>query len=72
MNLRNFLTVAAIVAFVFGISFVLIPGPLLALYGVTLDAVGTVVGQLFGAVLIGFGTLNWRSEERRVGKECRL
>ena len=59
MTLRNFFAVAAIIAFVYGAGFVLIPGPLVALYGVTLDAVGIVVGQLFGAALIGFGTLNW-------------
>ena len=59
MNLRNFLTVAAIVAFVFGIGFVLIPVSLSALYGVTLDAVGAVFAQLFAVALIGFGVLNW-------------
>jgi hypothetical protein len=59
MTLRNFLAVAAVVAFVFGVGFVLIPVPLIALYGATLDPVGSVIGQLFGAALIGFGALNW-------------
>ncbi len=59
MNVRNFLAVAAVVAFVFGLAFIVIPGPLMALYGVSLDAVGTVIGQLFGAALVGFGVLNW-------------
>jgi hypothetical protein len=59
MNVRNFLAVAAVVAFVFGLGFVVVPGPLMGLYGVSLDAVGTVIGQLFGAALIGFGALNW-------------
>jgi hypothetical protein len=34
-------------------------GPLLSLYGVTLDKAGTVVAQLFGASLIGLAVLNW-------------
>lgn len=34
-------------------------GPLLALYGVTLDKAGTLVAQLFGALLIGLAVLNW-------------
>jgi hypothetical protein len=63
MSLRNFLTVAAVIAFVFGLSFLLIPGSLLAMYGVALDPVGTVVGRLFGALLIGFGTLNWLTRD---------
>ncbi len=59
MTLRNFLTVASIVAFVFGLGFVLVTMPLVALYSVTLNAGGVFVGQLFGAALLGFGVLNW-------------
>lgn len=59
MTLRNFLTVASIVAFAFGLGFVLVPLRLVSLYNVTLNAGGVLVGQLFGAALIGFGVLNW-------------
>ena len=59
MTLRNFLTVASIVAFAFGLGFVLVTLPLVSLYNVTLNAGGVFVGQLFGAALIGFGVLNW-------------
>lgn len=59
MNLRNYLTVAAILAFAFGIALAVFPGPLVALFGPTLDAAGAFIGRLFGAMLIGFGTLNW-------------
>ncbi len=59
MTLRNFLSVASIVAFVFGLGFVLVTLPLISLYNVTLNAGGVFVGQLFGAALIGFGVLNW-------------
>lgn len=59
MTLRNFLTVASIVAIAFGLGFVLVTLPLISLYNVTLNAGGVFVGQLFGAALIGFGVLNW-------------
>lgn len=59
MTLRNFLTAASIVAFAFGLGFVLVPLRLVSLYNVTLNAGGVLVGQLFGAALIGFGVLNW-------------
>ena len=59
MTLRNFLTAASIIAFVFGLGFVLIAQPLVSLYNVKLDASGVFIGQLYGATLIGFGALNW-------------
>ena len=59
MKLSTWLTIAAVVAVVFGLAFVLVTGPLLSLYGITLDKAGTLVAQLFGASLIGFAVLNW-------------
>jgi hypothetical protein len=59
MKLSNLLIVAAVIAAVFGVAFVVAPGPLAAIYGITLDRAGMLVGQLFGAVLIGFAVLNW-------------
>ncbi len=59
MKLNTLLTIAAVVAGIFGLAFVLVSGPLLTLYGVTLDKAGTFVAQLFGAALIGFAVLNW-------------
>lgn len=59
MKLSTWLTIAAVVAVVFGLAFVLVTGPLLSFYGITLDKAGTLVAQLFGAALIGFAVLNW-------------
>lgn len=59
MTYRNVLTVAAILSFLFGLGFMLIPGPLVTLYNVQLDEAGRLVGQLYGATLFGFGLLNW-------------
>jgi uncharacterized membrane protein len=59
MRLNVLLLVAAVIAGVFGVAFVVASGPLLSVYGVTLDKAGTLVAQLFGASLIGIAVLNW-------------
>jgi len=59
MKLNVLLVVAAVIAAVFGVAFVVASGPLLSIYGVTLDKAGTLVAQLFGASLIGVAVLNW-------------
>ena len=59
MKLNVLLVVAAVIAGVFGVGFVVASGPLLSVYGVTLDKAGTLVAQLFGASLIGVAVLNW-------------
>jgi uncharacterized membrane protein YfcA len=59
VKLSNLLVVAAVIGAVFGVGFVVASGPLLGIYGITLDKAGTLVAQLFGALLIGIATLNW-------------
>jgi hypothetical protein len=59
VKLNNLLVVAAVIGAVFGVAFVVASGPLLAIYGITLDKAGTLVAQLFGALLIGLAALNW-------------
>ena len=59
MKLSNLLVVSAAIAAFFGIGLVVVTGPLLAIYGMTLDRTGTVLAQLFGSLLIAFAVLNW-------------
>ena len=59
MNLRTLLVVAAVIGAVFGIAFVVASGPLLSIYGITLDKAGTLVAQLFGGALIALAVVNW-------------
>jgi hypothetical protein len=59
MSYRNVLTVSAILSFLFGLGFMLMPGQLVTYYGVELDEAGRFTGQLYGATLFGFGLLNW-------------
>jgi hypothetical protein len=57
MKVNALMVVNAIVAGLFGIGFVLVPAQLLSQYGITTDAPFDLVGQLFGAALIGFAVL---------------
>lgn len=59
MTYKNFLSIASIVAFLFALGFILMPGQLMSLYNVELNAGGILIGQFFGATLLGFGLLNW-------------
>ena len=72
MTLRNFLMVASVLAFGFGLGFVLIPQQLTSLYNITLDPGGVFVAQLFGAALFGFGVLNWMTRSVREPQTLRV
>ena len=59
MKLKTMLVIKAIVCLVFGILFLLLPGPLMAFFGVTLGSGGIFVARLYGASLFGNLFLTW-------------
>ena len=59
MSYRNILTLASIIAFIFGLGFMLMPSQLVRFYNVELTPPGSLIAQLYGATLLGFGVLNW-------------
>ena len=59
MKLGTFMAIAAVLAFVFGLAFILVPAQLMSLYGVTLEAAGQWVGRYLGSAFIGIAVLNW-------------
>jgi hypothetical protein len=62
MSIKTLMIITAIVALVFGILFVIIPGQFLSLYGTSPDAPTKYIGQLFGAALLGFALLTWSAK----------
>jgi hypothetical protein len=52
-----------IVAVVFGLGFLIVPGWLMAHYGIMADAPLEYVGQLFGAALLAFAVLTWSASD---------
>jgi len=65
MDSKLYLTIAAIVAILYGIGFVLIPGNLLPLYGVDPEPHAVLNIQFFGATLVGLGVIFWLARDFR-------
>ena len=61
MKLSVLFIITAIIAIVFGVVFVIIPGPVYSLYGIESNMMLNYMGQLFGAALIAVGLIAWGS-----------
>jgi hypothetical protein len=59
MTLKLLFTVNAVVGALFGLGFFLVPASVLAPYGITADAVATVLGRLLGAAYLGYAAVSW-------------
>jgi hypothetical protein len=60
MNLKVLFIINAVLALLFGLAFVLIPGDTLAQYGVKLmPKAGIYAARLFGATLLGIAVISW-------------
>jgi hypothetical protein len=59
MDVRLFLAIAAVIAVVYGIGFILIPSVVLGLYGVESSASAVLGFRYFGATLLSLGLANW-------------
>jgi membrane-bound ClpP family serine protease len=55
MQLRSLLLIAGLIALVFGLGFLLVPRPMLALYGVSTDPAIVLMSRFFGAALVQLG-----------------
>lgn len=61
MKLSTLFTINAIVAFVFGLAFVLVPETSISLYAITLSPGGVIITRLLGAAILGYSVLTWLS-----------
>jgi hypothetical protein len=59
MKLNTLFTITAIVTLAFGVGFLFAPGPLLALYGLSIDPAGALLARFAGAAFIAFTPLTW-------------
>jgi hypothetical protein len=59
MKLNTFLLVSAIVALLFGVGFVLLPGVMFSIYGIEASPASYLGFRLFGSALIAIGVLTW-------------
>lgn len=71
MKIATFMAIAAVLALVFGLAFILAPAQLMSLYGVTLEAGGQWVGRYLGSAFIGIAVLTWLSRNAPQGEALR-
>lgn len=59
MKLNALFIITSVIALVFGVLFVIIPGPMYSLYGIESNMMLNYMGGLFGAALIAIGLISW-------------
>ena len=59
MKSSVFLAIAAVVAFLFGLAFILAPIQTMTMYGVNLDASGQYIARYLGSAFIGIACITW-------------
>ena len=59
MKLSTFLIIKAIVCWVFGIGYALIPVTVGTMYAINLDPDGVLMSRFFASLLIGIGLILW-------------
>ncbi len=67
MKLSNWMAAKAIVEVIFGVGFVLMPGTVASVYGMTLDPAGALMAQLFGVAFIFGSMVLWLARNEPAG-----
>jgi Na+-driven multidrug efflux pump len=57
MTLRYLLVTTAVLSFIFGLGYLLMPDQVLALFGTATDDVGLLAARFFGGAVVGYGVL---------------
>jgi hypothetical protein len=65
MKLNSFLTIATIVAAVFGLALLIVPSQFVAYYGVSLTPATEVLGRLAGSTILAFAIVYWGARNRK-------
>lgn len=69
MKLNTFMSIAAVVAFLFGLAFLLAPVQTMSVYGVTLDISGQYLGRYLGSAFLGIAVLTWFARNAKPQEE---
>ena len=70
MKRNTFMSIAGLVALLFGLAFLFLPVQTMAMYGVSLDISGQYVARYLGSAFLGVGVLTYsgrNSESNEVG-----
>jgi hypothetical protein len=65
MTVKLYLTIASVVAVLYGLGFVLIPASMVALYGGPMEPHVILNVQFFGSALLALGVISWFAKDFR-------
>ncbi|MFC2028672.1 hypothetical protein ACFLTX_01970 [Chloroflexota bacterium] len=68
MKRSNFYSIAGIVAFLFGLAFILFPIPTMTFFGETLDEAGAFMARYFGSALLGVSLILWYARSSAISQ----
>ena len=71
MKRSTFMAIAAVLAVVFGLGFILVPAQLMSIYGITLETAGQWTGRYLGSAFIGISVLTWLARNAEPGEGLR-
>ena len=71
MKLGTFMAIAAILALVYGLAFILAPAQVMSLYDITLEPAGQWIARYLGSAFIGIAVLTWLGRNATQGKALR-
>ena len=71
MRFSTFMAIAALLALVFGLGFLLFPAELMSSYGVTLEEAGQWVGRYLGSAFMGISVVTWLARNAERGAALR-
>ena len=71
MSRSTFMAIAAILAILFGLGFILAPALTWSLYGVTLEVPGQWMARYLGSAFIGFGVIKWLARNAEASEGLR-
>jgi uncharacterized membrane protein len=65
MTAKTFLTISSIFTILYGLSFLLVPGQSIAMYGTDPEPRLTLICRFLGSALLAFGIVQWFNKEFR-------
>jgi hypothetical protein len=64
MTLRNLFVTTAVIGFVFGLGYLLVPGPIMQFFGTSTNASGELAARFFGGSTLGLALIAWQARDR--------
>jgi len=72
MSLRNLFVATAVLGIIFGLAYLLVPEPVMRVFGTHSDAAGYLAARFFGGACLGLGVMAWLARERGEDSEKAL